>query len=200
MEHLGVEVGTIRLASSARCSAAEIEERVSWQLYDELKKEKLGGAILEFMYMPKESAIRVGAVIEMKPRATNRVTLSSTSRDVHGAPAAQLSIALTEDEPKAWRRVQAAGRRVADKLTGARFVAGPPEAGWCHHHMGACRMGLNPATSVVNRDLRLHEVDNLYVAGSASFVTGGVGSPTLLLTALSIRLADHLASRIRLPQ
>jgi choline dehydrogenase-like flavoprotein len=53
-------------------------------------------------------------------------------------------------------------------------------------------MGRNPATSVVNPDLRVHGVDNLYLSGSAVFVTCGAGSPTLLLTALGVRLGDHL--------
>ncbi len=67
---------------------------------------------------------------------------------------------------------------------------------WAHHHMGTCRMGNDPRTSVISRDLRVHDSPNLYVAGSASFVTGGAARPTLALIALSHRLAEHLTHRL----
>ncbi len=69
---------------------------------------------------------------------------------------------------------------------------------WASHHaMGGCRMGVDSRTSVVDRDLRVHGTKNLYVAGSAPFVTCGVSFPTLTIGALSLRLADHLAERIQ---
>ena len=68
------------------------------------------------------------------------------------------------------------------------------QAGWSYHHIGTCRMGANPATSVVDANLRVHGTSNLYVAGSAVFVTGGASNPTLTIAALSHRLGDHLTA------
>ena len=62
------------------------------------------------------------------------------------------------------------------------------------HHMGGARMSDDPARGVVDRDLRVHGETNLFVAGSAVFPTGGWANPTLTIVALSLRLADHLAS------
>ncbi len=62
------------------------------------------------------------------------------------------------------------------------------------HHLGTARMGLDPRTSVVDAQCRVHEVDNLYIAGSAVFPTAGQANPTLTVLALALRLADHLAS------
>jgi len=47
---------------------------------------------------------------------------------------------------------------------------------------------------VVNPDLRVHGVANLYVAGSSVFPSGGYVPPTLTIVALALRLADHLRS------
>jgi choline dehydrogenase-like flavoprotein len=42
----------------------------------------------------------------------------------------------------------------------------------------------------------VHSVANLYVGGSAVFATPGISTPTLTITALALRLADHLRSRV----
>jgi choline dehydrogenase-like flavoprotein len=66
-----------------------------------------------------------------------------------------------------------------------------------YHQLGTTRMGHDPKTSVVDKDCRVHGVDNLYVASSSVFPTGGHANPTLLATALGVRLAEHLAQTVR---
>jgi choline dehydrogenase-like flavoprotein len=48
---------------------------------------------------------------------------------------------------------------------------------------------------VVDAQCRVHGTDNLYVAGSSVFPSGGYANPTLTLVALALRLADHLKGR-----
>ena len=66
-----------------------------------------------------------------------------------------------------------------------------------YHHMGTTRMSTDPKTGVVDGDCRVHNHQNLYVAGSSVFPTSGWANPTLTIIALSLRLADHLHSRLR---
>jgi len=61
-----------------------------------------------------------------------------------------------------------------------------------NHHIGTTRMSDHPKSGVVNRDCRLHSVDNLYIASSSVFPTGGHSNPTFTILALTIRMADHL--------
>ena len=61
--------------------------------------------------------------------------------------------------------------------------------------MGTARMHPDPAAGVVDADGRCHDVDNLYVAGSATFPASGHANPTLTIVALAHRLAAHLAAR-----
>ena len=60
------------------------------------------------------------------------------------------------------------------------------------HHLGTARMGDDPKTSVVDATGRVHETENLYIAGGAVFPTSSQANPTLSIVALAIRLADHL--------
>src|ERR1700730_8692345 len=46
------------------------------------------------------------------------------------------------------------------------------------HHIGTARMSESPSAGVVNADGRMHDVDNLYVAGCATFPTSGQANPT----------------------
>jgi hypothetical protein len=62
------------------------------------------------------------------------------------------------------------------------------------HQEGLLRMGNDPATSVVDRNGKVHDFDNLYVASTGIFPTSGQANPTFTACALGVRLAHHLAS------
>ncbi len=64
------------------------------------------------------------------------------------------------------------------------------------HHMCTTRMADDPADGVVDSDCRTHGLDNLWIAGSSVFATGGVATPTFTIVALAIRLADHLRDQL----
>ncbi len=67
------------------------------------------------------------------------------------------------------------------------------------HHMGSTRMHASPKLGVVDHDCKVHGMANLYIAGSSVFPTGGCNFPTIMLTALALRLSEQLARQIRLP-
>ena len=65
------------------------------------------------------------------------------------------------------------------------------------HQIGTHRMGADPKASVVDANLRAHDVPNLYLVGSGCFVTASSSPPTLTIAALAIRAAEHIAGRLR---
>jgi choline dehydrogenase-like flavoprotein len=64
------------------------------------------------------------------------------------------------------------------------------------HQIGTTRMGFDPQQSVVNTDCRAHDLENLYVASSSVFSSGGQANPTFPTVALGFRLSAYLASQI----
>ena len=72
----------------------------------------------------------------------------------------------------------------------------PSSVGGGWHHMGTTRMHPNPKQGVVNPDCQIHGIANLSVAGAAVFPTAGAANPTLTLVAMSLRLSDHLKSKL----
>ena len=65
------------------------------------------------------------------------------------------------------------------------------------HLLGTCRMGNDPATSVVDRFNRTHDIHNLFLVDGSSLVTSGRGQPTMTIQALAFRAAEHAASLAR---
>jgi choline dehydrogenase-like flavoprotein len=64
------------------------------------------------------------------------------------------------------------------------------------HQNGTVRFGTNPATSALDVNCRMHDVDNLYVADSSFFVSSTAVNPTLTIIANALRVADHIAERL----
>ena len=60
------------------------------------------------------------------------------------------------------------------------------------HHMGTTRMSTSARDGVVDANCTVHGYDNLHIAGSSVFTTGGWANPTLTLLALTHRLGGHL--------
>jgi choline dehydrogenase-like flavoprotein len=66
-----------------------------------------------------------------------------------------------------------------------------------YHPTGSLRMGSQPANSVTDANLRVWGLENCYVSSTAVFPSAGSANPGLMHLALTARLAEHLASRIR---
>ena len=64
------------------------------------------------------------------------------------------------------------------------------------HHIGTARMGDDPRTSVVDRNCRVHGIENLFISSAATFPTSSQANPTLTIVALALRLAEHLQGKL----
>ncbi len=150
---------------------------------------------------------------EQLPDDSSRITLDRERRDpIFGQPVAHVDWRLNDVDKRSAARAleltlnylrQQGGARqemITDVSGGARRWTFPPAPGALEtgdHHMGALRMSASAADGIVDSNARLHTVENLYIAGSAIFPTGGYANPTLTIVALSLRLADHLKALLR---
>ena len=77
---------------------------------------------------------------------------------------------------------------------GARAIA---RGGQIIHEVGTCKMGDDPATSVLNQWGQSWEVKNLFVADGASFVSNADKNPTLSILALAWRTSDYIVEQLK---
>lgn len=136
--------------------------------------------------------------LEMEPRGENCVRLSQEI-DACGVRRLHVKHCLGERDIASFRALRERLRQECVRLGLGEYhfdqEALPGED--ASHHLGGARMGFDPRTSVVDANLRVHGVENLYVAGGAVFPTSGNANPTLTMVALSLRLADHLREHFR---
>jgi choline dehydrogenase-like flavoprotein len=144
-------------------------------------------------------SIGVTTRIEQAPNPDSRVVLVR-DRDQLGVQRVALDWRLSDvDRENVRRTLEILGAEIGAAGIGRlKILHGENETGWPgdldggQHHMGTTRMSDDPKQGVVDSDCRVHGMSNLFVAGSSVFPTPGGATPTLLLVALALRLADHL--------
>jgi choline dehydrogenase-like flavoprotein len=133
---------------------------------------------------------------EMTPNPDSRVTLDDSVDPIFGQSRTRITWALSDGDEVTYNQTTQLFKTAVNALGGD--VSWQP---WAFvkaqlivngHHIGTTRMSADPAQGVVDANLKVHSLDNLYVAGSSVFASTGISNPTLTIIALSIRLAEHL--------
>ena len=148
-------------------------------------------------HVREEFGRRLGIRIycEQLPERANAVSLNTRVRDYFGNPAPHLHYNVGTYERKALDEA----KDIVGKIFAAMGLTDIRSSGltFAAHQIGTHRMGTDPKTSVVDANLRAHDVPNLYLVGSGGFVTASASPPTLTIAALAIRAAEHIEARLR---
>ncbi len=142
--------------------------------------------------------IGIFAIGDDLPSPNNRVTLDPDVRDADGVPAARTFYEPGEND----RRMM---NFMLDRIEDVAKAAGAFEyhlqdyrdaegvyrtPAW--HMIGTCRMGADPASSVVNKWHQSWDVPNLFIVDGSVLPTGGVVNPTPTISALALRAAEYI--------
>lgn len=146
------------------------------------------------------------ASTEQPVRAQSRITLSPAERDRHGIPRVIVNWVRGDEEMRSLREFTAAvkywleGEQIAKVRIEPKLAENDPafleDTDDGLHHSGTTRMGSSFETGVVDADLRVHGVRNLYVCGASVFPSSGYANPTFTAMALAARLANSIASTV----
>lgn len=144
----------------------------------------------------------IGTLIEQSPDIESRVMLSN-QLDNFGLKKAKFDWKINEFDNKTIRytAIEMAKQFSLSGLGAIRLadfiLDNNIDIRYSHHahHMGTTRMSADPRFGVVDSNLKVHGIGNLYIAGSGVFSTGGACNPTMPIIQLCLRLADHLNSQ-----
>ena len=130
------------------------------------------------------------------PRNENRVDVDPEVRDARGVPVSRLTY---RQHPRNADEQQFMADRCEQLLleAGAHSVVKPSivresPSGISTHQLGSCRMGRDPASSVVDPSGRVHGVSNVYLADGSILPGPGGANPALTIQALAYRVAEHI--------
>jgi choline dehydrogenase-like flavoprotein len=125
---------------------------------------------------------------------SNNITLDPELKDAWGLPAIRVTYKDHPDDLANARVLQDRGAEILEAAGALRVTKAPvTEQNFAMHLLGTCRMGNDPATSVVDKYHRSHEVPNLFLCDGSSLVTSGRGQPTMTIQALAFRAGEHIA-------
>jgi len=146
----------------------------------------------------RKTLVVMGPIQEI-PNPNARVTVDADVRDRFGLPVARLSgevhaesvraAAMLRTKAETWLRC--AGVTALRSWGGDH--RGVLSAG--QHQAGTCRMGDVPASSVTDRNGRVHGQRALFIADGSLHVTNGGFNPVLTIIANALRVGDHLLKR-----
>ncbi|TAK20709.1 MAG: GMC family oxidoreductase [Chloroflexota bacterium] len=127
------------------------------------------------------------AFLDLDPHGRDRSGL--------GLPVVRVTWDIHENERRMLDYLGEKAQAILREMGAANVWTGPRFTGvGSAHDMGGCRMGEDPRRSVVDPDLRVHSMANLYVMGGCVFPTGGGLNPTLTIQALVWRAAERIAA------
>ena len=146
----------------------------------------------------RRSMAVMGPVQEM-PLFDARVQLDPRVRDAWDIPVARLSGARHPHSVEIARYVVTKAElwlKEAGAIQTWTQVPGLDLSGG-QHQAGTCRMGNDPKTSVVDRNCRVHDVDNVYLADASVHVTNGGFNPALTILANAYRVSEQIVKEHR---
>ena len=139
---------------------------------------------------------------EQIPLASSRIYLSDTKYDSFGQPQAILDWRVDGRELSAMQHFTTMLAERLEHVGLARIHLHPmlqdadtkflEKCRDTYHHCGGLRMSNNASQGVVDENLKVHGLSNLYVAGAAVFPSSSFANPTFTAMALGLRLGDHL--------
>ena len=127
------------------------------------------------------------------PMDRNNITLHDSNTDQWGRPSIVVTYNDHPDDIANSQFLQDVSQDLLDAAGAVKTWSEPvqPVTGGVHL-LGTCRMGDDPANSVIDRNHRAHDVPNLFVCDGSSLVSSTRGQPTMTIMALAFRAADQI--------
>lgn len=132
----------------------------------------------------------VGINADCLPSEGNRVELSD-ELDPFGVPKARVSFTAGANEQAIDRHATRLMRRIVEAAGATETMVLPRTA----HIAGACRMGIDGDSAVVDADGRSFDIDNLWICDNSVFPSALAANPALTIMALSLRTAERFMAR-----
>lgn len=186
------------LASAAKKNPLESAD--SWVSKAGQPAEKITGIELPNNIEPYARSVELRVTGDDLPMPRNRVDLDPNFVDEYGFPVARITRDFGPHEVWMGELLKIELDKMfapyASVISESRFSAGLVDL-FGDHQLGTCRMGNDPANSVINRHCRMHDVPNLFVVDSSFMPTGFGLNPMKTVVANALRVGTWIIEQSR---
>lgn len=134
---------------------------------------------------------------EQLPDKRNRVELDNNKVDAFGIPLARITLDPRDNDKKLYTAAIKQAKEICSAAGAHEISGGHASPGSNSHAVGTCRMGNDPARSVINKFCQSHDIPNLFITDGSCFVTIGTSNPSLTIQALATRTAEYIGNELR---
>ncbi len=156
------------------------------------------GLLSDWRARTQTGVARMRGYYDVIPDRESRITLEGGHENAWGDPMPSIRFVDAPESVELREHTEQSIFGVFDRLVGAgggRMLSRGASNAY-DHPGGGCRMGDDPATSVVDSFGRTHDHENLFVVGAPTLVSGGCANGTLTFSALSLRSAGEIAREL----
>ena len=148
-------------------------------------------------YFTNQKRIRYEIFCDWLPNDECFVSLDEEVKDKWGDPVAKVRTGYHYLDLEVGNYLAEKAMSVLKKMGAKRVsksITGNPPGNLI---AGGCRFGNDPAKSVLDKNCKAHEVQNLYVTDGSFMPTGGSAPHTFMIYANSFRVADVIKRRLK---
>ncbi len=143
-------------------------------------------------YFTQQRRLRFEVFVDWQPNDNCFVTLDNKVKDKWGDPVARIRIGYLEYDLKVGRYLAKKAVSVLEQMGAKNIQTGISGSPPPNLQAGGCRFGNDPKTSVLDKNCKAHEVENLYITDGSFMPTGGSVTYTWTIYANSFRVAEKI--------
>ena len=180
------------------------------ELNDALAAGKFGKGLRNALLDQVQKEFRMGFLIEQQATDRNCVTIDERYTDELGNYRPIINYNITDHEKEGMLAAKEFSKQLFETIGGESKTAYDPSRGgyieykgeslWWQgagHLAGTHIMGTDAENSVVDKDQRCHEHENLFLVGCGNMPSMGTSNPTLTIAALSFWAAENIDNDLK---
>jgi choline dehydrogenase-like flavoprotein len=165
----------------------------------EIAELQIGADYKEAITEPGTWKIGATGFGEILPYHDNHIYLDKDRKDKWGLPVLAMDCELKENELKMRKAIVADLKEMLENAGVKNIQTRDSGHAMGHgiHEMGTARMGLDPKTSVLNKNNQVWDAPNVLVTDGACMTSSACQNPSLTYMALTARAADFAVSELK---
>ena len=148
-------------------------------------------------YFTNVRKLKFEIFVDWLPTDNCFVSLDDKVKDKWGDPVAKIRVGYHPHDLKVAEYISDKSKKILAEMGGENIYAGISGAPPNNLQAGGCRFGNDPKTSVLDKNCKAHELENLYITDGSFMPTGGSVTYTWTIYANSFRIASHLIDVIK---